>query len=149
MRFAELKGKPFQIVGTTTEGEKFDQSVLKGKVYLMNFWATWVTPCVAMYPDLLALAVQYQDEGFTIVGYSLDDDLDKLKDYVETKKMPWVNLSEKMSSENKQPSLSEFYGITTIPTLILVGSDGTVLETDLDIDQLKVKLEEIFSEKNK
>ena len=144
LRFAELDGKPFQIVGTTAAGEKFDSSALKGKVYLVNFWATWVTPCIAQYPELLALYVQYKDKGFEIVGYNMDEELDKFDDYIKAKNVPWPNISEKKSVDNKQPSLSEFYGITTIPTLILVGKDGKVIENDIDLEQLKTKLAELF-----
>lgn len=144
LRFAELEGKPMQVVGTTVEGDKFSSASLKGKVYLVNFWATWVTPCLAQYPELLALYIQYKDKGFEIVGYNMDEELDPFKDYVSSKKIPWPNISEKMSLDNKQPSLSEFYGITTIPTLILVGEDGKVIENDIDVEQLKTKLTELY-----
>ena len=131
-----------KVVGTTIKGEKFNQDVLKDKVFLVNFWATWVTPCIAQYPELLALYIQYHDKGFEIVGYNMDTELDKYKDYVAQKNVPWPNLSEKMSLDNKQPSMSEFYGITTMPTLILVGKDGNVIKNDVDIDTLKKLLAE-------
>ncbi|MBQ3388664.1 MAG: TlpA family protein disulfide reductase [Thermoguttaceae bacterium] len=142
LRFAELEGKPLKVVGTTVSGAKFDPDSLKGKVFLLNFWATWVTPCIAQYPELLALYIQYHDKGFEIVGYNMDTELDKFKDYVAQKNVPWENLSEQMSTDNKQPSMAEFYGITTMPTLILVGKDGNVIKNDVDIDTLKKLLAE-------
>lgn len=144
LRFAELDGKPMKVVGTLANGEKFNQDTLKDKVYLVDFWATWVTPCIAQYPELLALYVQYHDKGFEIVGYNMDTELEKFTDYVDSKNVPWPNISEKMSTDNKQPSLSEFYGITTMPTLVLVGKDGNVIKNDIDIETLKTKLAEEF-----
>ena len=144
MRFAELEGKPLKVVGTTVKGDKFNQDVLKDKIFLVDFWATWVTPCIAQYPELLALYIQYHDKGFEIVGYNMDTELDKYKDYVAQKNVPWPNLSEQMSIDNKQPSMAEFYGITTMPTLILVGKDGNVIKNDVDIETLKKILAEQF-----
>lgn len=144
VRFADLTGKPFEVVGTLANGQPFDSSVLKNKVVLVNFWGTWVEPCLAQYPDLLALYIQYQDKGFEIVGYSLDDDVAKLNDYLTSKKVLWPNLSETLSQKNQIPLLTEFYGITGLPTMILVGRDGRVIETDIDMDKLEKKLEEIF-----
>ena len=147
LRFSQLDGKPMKVVGTMANGEKFDPKSLDGRVYLIDFWATWVTPCIAQYPELLALYVQYQDQGFEIIGYNMDEEVEKFKDYMTSKNVPWPSISEKMSTENKQPSLSEFYGITTMPTLILVGKDGKVIKTDIDMDTLKAKLAEEFKEK--
>ena len=144
IRFADLPGKPFDIVGTLADGSSFDNSTLKGKIVLVNFWGTWVTPCLAQYPDLLALYIQYQDRGFEIVGYSVDEDIDKLNDYLKTKKVLWPNLSETLSRKNKITSLTDFYGITGVPTLILIGRDGRVIATDLEMDELKAKLEELL-----
>ncbi|MGI5831708.1 MAG: TlpA family protein disulfide reductase [Thermoguttaceae bacterium] len=144
LRFAELEGKPMKVVGTTLSGERFNPDSLKGKVYLVNFWATWVTPCLVQYPELVALYIQYHDKGFEIVGYNMDQELDKCKDYVAQKNVPWTNISEQMSADNKQPSMPEFYGITTMPTLILVGKDGNVIKNDVDIDTLKTTLAELF-----
>ena len=144
LRFAELEGKPMKVVGTTASGEKFDPNSLKGKVFLLDFWASWVTPCIAQYPELLALYTQYHDKGFEIVGYNMDTEIDKFKDFVAQKNVPWENLSEQMSTENKQPSVAEFYGITTVPILILVGKDGNVIKNNVDIETLKKLLDEQF-----
>ena len=144
IRFAELPGKPFEIVGTLADGSAFDPASLKGKVVLVNFWATWVTPCLAQYPDLLALYIQYQDRGFEIVGYSTDEEVEKLNDYLTTKKVLWPNLSETLSRKNKITSLTDFYGITGLPTLILIGRDGRVIATDLEIGDLRTQLETLM-----
>lgn len=144
LRFAELKGKPFELVGSLADGNPFDSASTSGKIVLVNFWATWATPCIAQYPDLLALYVQYRDKGFEIVGYSVDEDVTKLNDYLTSKKVLWPNLSETVSREKKMPLLTEFYGITGVPTMLLLDRDGRVLENDLELEQLKVKLDELF-----
>lgn len=144
LRFADLKGKPFEMIGSLADGGEFDSASLKGKIVLVNFWATWATPCLAQYPDLLALYIQYKDKGFEIVGYSVDEDVAKLNDYLTTKKVLWPNLSETVSREKKLPLLTEFYGITGVPTMILIDRNGRVLENDMELEQLKVKLDEMF-----
>lgn len=144
IRFVDLKGKPFELVGSLADGNAFDSASVNGKIVLVNFWATWATPCIAQYPDLLALYVQYRDKGFEIVGYSVDEDTAKLNDYLNSKKVLWPNLSETVSREKKMPLLTEFYGITGVPTLLLLDREGRVLENDLELEQLKVKLDDIF-----
>ncbi len=144
IRFSRLKGNPMTIAGFTPDGKKFDASPLKGKVVLVNFWATWATPCIAQYPELLALYMQYQDQGFEIVGYSVDEKVDELNDYISSKKLPWGNISAAVTQQQKGTLMTEFYGITAVPTLILIGKDGKVLETDLSIDQLKARLDELL-----
>lgn len=144
IRFADLEGKPFSIAGCLPDGDKFNAEPLKGKYVLVNFWATWATPCLVQYPDLLALYVQYHDKGFEIVGFSIDDDIAKLKDYTSSKNIPWTNLSAKATQDKNLPLISDFYGITNIPTMILIGPDGKVLANDISMDNLKTKLAELL-----
>lgn len=74
-------------VNTTTDIQKiFDDS--KGKVILLNFWATWCKPCVKEFPELMKLYANYKDKGFELVFISLDDIAD-----VETKLKPFLTKS--------------------------------------------------------
>lgn len=144
LRFAALKGQEMPIAGTLIDDKPFDPATIKGKVVLVNFWATWCAPCRMIYPEVLALYQKYQSRGFEVVGYSIDSDVNQLRKYVAENKIPWSILSEEISVENKHPSLREYYGISGVPTLILIGKDGKVITQHADIDAIKNLLAEQF-----
>jgi thiol-disulfide isomerase/thioredoxin len=139
-----LVGKPLEIAGTTLDSNKFDLSEYKGKIVVVDFWATWCPPCRAALPGLMKLHERFHKQGFEIVGVSLDPDLDKLGAFVEENKLPWINLvGEKDGDEMKFP-LAEKYEIDAIPSMFLVGKDGKVLARDLSEKELEKKLEELL-----
>jgi thiol-disulfide isomerase/thioredoxin len=140
-----LVGKPIEIAGTTLDGNKFDLSEYKGKVVVVDFWATWCPPCRAALPGLMKLHERFHKQGLEVVGVSLDPDLDKLGTFVEENKLPWINLvGEKEGDEMKFP-LAEKYEIDAIPSMFLVGKNGKVLARDLSEKELEKKLEELLA----
>jgi thiol-disulfide isomerase/thioredoxin/uncharacterized membrane protein len=142
-----LVGKPLEIAGTTLDGNKFDLSEYKGKIVVVDFWATWCPPCRAALPGLMKLHERFHKQGFEVVGVSLDPDVDKLGAFVEENKLPWINLvGEKEGDEMKFP-LAEKYEIDAIPSMFLVGKDGKVLARDLSEKELEKKLEELLGQK--
>ncbi len=140
-----LVGKPLEIAGTTLDSNKFDLSEYKGKIVVVDFWATWCPPCRAALPGLMKLHERFHAKGFEVVGVSLDPDLDKLGAFVEENKLPWINLvGEKDGDEMKFP-LAEKYEIDAIPSMFLVGKDGKVLARDLSEKELEKKLDELLA----
>ena len=79
IRRLTLPGHPIELKGTLVGGKPFDQDSLKGKVVLVDFWATWCGPCRAELPNVVKNYKKYHDKGFEVVGISLDDDRDKLE----------------------------------------------------------------------
>ncbi|MBQ1277294.1 MAG: thioredoxin family protein, partial [Thermoguttaceae bacterium] len=76
---------------------------------------------------------KYNAAGFEILGYSLDQDLDALHKFEKDRKLPWKTASQKLSLEYKTKKfvdLAQYYGVTGIPTMILVGKDGKVLSVN-------------------
>jgi thiol-disulfide isomerase/thioredoxin len=139
-----LVGKPLEIAGTTLDGNKFDLSEYKGKIVVVDFWATWCPPCRAALPGLMKLHERFHKQGLEVVGVSLDQDVDKLGAFVEENKLPWINLvGEREGDEMKFP-LAEKYEIDAIPSMFLVGKDGKVLARDLSEKELEKKLEELL-----
>jgi len=144
LRRLSLPGHPMEITGTLLNGKAFDQKTLAGKVVLVDFWATWCGPCVAEIPNVLEQYAKYHDKGFEVVGISLDQDRDALEKFVSEQKIPWPILFEKPQGEGWQHPLATFYGISGIPTVVLIGRDGNVITLDARGEKLGERLDELF-----
>jgi len=145
MRRLSLPGKPMEITGTLLKtGKPFDQKSLVGKVVLVDFWATWCGPCVAEIPNVLEQYEKYHDKGFEVVGVSLDQDRDALEKFVAEQKIPWPILFEQSEGDGWQHPLATFYGISGIPTVILIGRDGNVITLDARGEKLGERLDALF-----
>ena len=108
------------IEGTTTKGDTFRLSDYKGKVVMLNCWATWCGPCRMEIPDLVALQKKYEGRGFTIVGLSDDDDLEKPKAFAAQNDMTYPILL-------MSPDVHRAFNIEAIPTTLLVDKEGRVV----------------------
>jgi thiol-disulfide isomerase/thioredoxin len=118
----DLNGKPLSVGG------------FKGKVVLVEFWATWCGPCRAELPNIIATYKKYHDRGFEIIGVSLDSDRDKLESFLKKQKMTWPQYFDCLGWENK---LAGKYGVESIPFTILIGPDGKIIGTDLRGEKLE------------
>ncbi|MBR5759804.1 MAG: TlpA family protein disulfide reductase, partial [Thermoguttaceae bacterium] len=125
------------VEGLFLDGKEIKWEEYRGKVVLIDFWATWCGPCRAEIPNVKALYEKYHDAGFEVVGYSVDEDLDVLREFEENEKLPWKTMSEKLSMDKKNDkdepvykNLSAYYGVNAIPTMILVGKDGKAIDTE-------------------
>ncbi len=94
----------------------------KGKVILLNYWATWCGPCKVEIPDLVALQNEYRDQGFVVLGVSQDDDPETLRAFAASFKMNYPIIVGR-----DQPELLDAQGpLWGLPTSYLIGRDGTI-----------------------
>jgi thiol-disulfide isomerase/thioredoxin len=132
--------------GVMTNGAEIDWNSYRGKVVLIDFWATWCGPCRAEIPNVKAMYDKYHDAGFEVVGYSCDSDVNALKNFERTQRLPWKTVSQKLSNDSPKPfvDLLRYYAISGIPTLILVDQDGNVLDANAKGQRLETLLQDLF-----
>src|SRR5882762_2014003 len=121
-----LAGKPLTLEGTTVDGSKFSTADWKGKVVLVDFWATWCGPCKEELPRVKKVYADFHKDGLEILGVSCDKKGEILKQFMtENPDMPWPQLFDPNAKGGWHP-LAESYGIMGIPTMFLIDKKGIV-----------------------
>jgi thiol-disulfide isomerase/thioredoxin len=136
-------GKPLDLKVTAVDGRKVDLAELKGKVVLIDFWATWCGPCVAEVPNVVAAYEKLNPKGFEIIGISFDEDEDALKGFTKKKKMPWVQFFDGQGWKNK---FGREFGINSVPTMWLLDKQGNLRDLEARAN-LTDKVEKLLAEK--
>ena len=125
--------------------EKLNLKSLEGKVVLIDCWATWCGPCLAEVPNMLEQYGKYHDKGFEIIGYSCDTNVEALLKFVIKENPPWIIGSTVLSGKEELKNYLTYYGVSGIPTMILIGRDGKVLSIKARGAVLNKLLEEQFA----
>jgi thiol-disulfide isomerase/thioredoxin len=142
-----MVGKPLVIEGRTSTGGKFSSADYKGKVVMVDFWATWCGPCIAELPNVKKVYAAYHDKGFEIVGLSCDSGDDELNAFTKEKEMPWVQLRETSQTQAKNwHPLAEKYHVDGIPQMFLIDRDGILRYVDAR-NNLEKKVSALVEEK--
>lgn len=127
------------IEGKALDGAAVSTAAFKGKVVLVDFWATFCPPCRDEIPRVLAAYEKYHAKGFEVLAVSLDQNEADLKKFVEEKKLPWPQIYEGADA------IAEKFGIESIPSTYLLGTDGKIIAVGLRGEALAQKLEELFA----
>lgn len=137
----ELKSKPLDLKFTTTTGEEFDLAKMRGKVVLIDFWASWCGPCISEMPNVVAYYEKMHDKGLEVVGISLDKDKDKMEAAIKKNKMPWPQYFDGLGWKNK---ISTKYGINSIPRLWVIDKEGKLSTTTSRLTSIESKVDELL-----
>jgi len=118
--------KPEMKFHSATTGGDIDLAKLKGKIVVIDFWATWCGPCMAEAGHMVELNQKYAPQGLQMIGVSLDDNAGALKNIVKEKNFTWPQYFDGRGWQNKY---AQMFGVDSIPRTFIVGPDGAVLWT--------------------
>ena len=143
--YEEISGSFVDLHMSTPDGKEMALSdyVGKGKVVLVDFWASWCGPCRAEMPNVLRVYNQYKDKGFEIVGVSFDSSKDAWMKAIGDMRLPWPQMSDLKGWESEG---AKKYAITGIPATILFDKDGNIIARDLRGEELKEAVEKCFAD---
>jgi thiol-disulfide isomerase/thioredoxin len=131
LRRFEAIGKPFELAFTeAVSGSAIAMKDLKGKVVVVDFWATWCGPCVAEMPKMKSLYAEYKEKGVEFIGVSLDQKeggLEKLKDFVHKEGITWPQYFQ---GDGWQSKFSMSWGINSIPAVFVVDQEGKLYSVE-------------------
>jgi peroxiredoxin len=149
-RFKALVKKMKEIMGigippkdftvTTLSGKSFTLSRQKGKVILVDFWATWCRPCIVEMPNLKKTYEKYHAKGFEIIGVSLDNKKENLNEYIKKENLGW---QISFSGKGWGDETAALYSVDGIPSTWLVDKKGMLRQRDLrgeDLDKAIARL---------
>jgi thiol-disulfide isomerase/thioredoxin len=120
-----------------TKNKTTNTKAFRGKVTLIDFWASWCAPCRKVNPELLKVYDEFKDNGFEILGISLDTDAEKWKNALRKDNLTWENVIEK---EGFNGEISAKYNITQIPSNYLIDQNGKIVAKNVDMKTLKIQL---------
>ncbi len=128
----DLAGKPLSIAR------------FKGKVVLVDFWATWCGPCIAELPNVKAAYDKHHAKGFEIVGISLDSERAKLDKFIADKHLPWPQYFD---GKGWQSKLAGVYGVNSIPATYLLDGEGKIIAKNLRGEALEEAVAKALTKK--
>lgn len=108
-----------------------------GQITLIHFWASWCLPCKREHPTLLKLYNQFKEQGFTVVGISLDTNRSAWLNAVTTEQLKWLQLSDLKGWTSPAATL---YGVKLIPYNLLLDTNGTIIGKNLHLEEIEALL---------
>jgi peroxiredoxin len=124
-------------------GEEVSLSSLKGKVVLLDFWATWCGPCVTEMPAVKATWQKYQKDNFVIVGISLDNSKKAFDSFIKKEGIDWFQYFDGAGWDNK---IARLYNIHSIPHTVLIDHQGVIRAIGLRGQQLYKRIGDLLQQ---
>ncbi len=136
------RGEPQNMTFTATDGTAVDLTQYRGKVVLLDFWATWCGPCREEVPNVVAAFHRFHDQGLEVIGVSLDRDLGTMTQFTADNGMTWPQNFDGQGWDN---ALARHYGVRAIPAMYFFDKKGRLVTRDAREDlqgQIAVLLRE-------
>jgi peroxiredoxin len=134
----DIGSKAVDFTGLSPEGHAISLSDFAGKYVLIEFWAAWCGPCRRENPNLVKVYHKFHQDGFEILGVSLDNNREDWLKAIETDQLVWSHVSD-LKFWDSEPA--KLYGIRHIPSNVLVDREGTIVGKNLKSDQLSALLD--------
>lgn len=131
------------LVGQSPTGEEVQLSDLRGKVVLIDFWASWCGPCRRENPNVRRVYAKYAPQGFEILGVSLDRNKERWEKAIADDGLEWLHISD---LKHWQSEFAKVYGVRSIPETVLLDQEGRIIARGLRGAQLEQRLAQIFGE---
>ncbi len=126
----------------STTGDSLSLSDLRGKVVLLDFWASWCGPCRRENPNVVNVYKKYQEDGFTVMSVSLDKDEGRWLAAIEQDNLNWPNHVSDL--KQWQSRVARMYGVSGIPFTVLIDQEGKIIRTKLRGTELEEELKRIY-----
>lgn len=130
-----------ELILPTKDNKDLALSSFRGKIVLIDFWASWCAPCRKELPNVKRVYEKYKNKGFEILGVSLDKDRDAWLEAIDKEGLKWPQVSD---LKFWQSEACQTYAVQSIPYTVLVDKEGKIIATDLRGADLDKKLAEIF-----
>lgn len=135
------KAIDFQV--TDLNGNPLSLKKYRGKVILLDFWATWCGPCLVEMPNVKRVYQKYKDQNFQIIGISLDTSRSNLRSYLKREGITWPQFFDGAGWKN---SIAQKYGINSIPRMYLIDGNGIIRKENVRGRALEVAVAELVRE---
>lgn len=129
--------------GQSPDGETIKLSDLRGKVVLIDFWASWCGPCRRENPNVVKMYNKYHDKGFEILGVSLDSSKERWVGAIEQDGLTWPHISDLKKWQSEYAAL---YGVRSIPHTVLLDAEGKIIARGLRGINLEKKVAEVLGQ---
>ena len=120
--------KPFPFHAVDLNGNTISLDNYKGKVLVLDFWATWCGPCLGEMPNVIAAYDALHKNGLEVIGVSLDTDKAKLLGYIKANHVPYPQLYD---GKQFDEAVAKLYGVQAIPFCLVIGKDGTIVAVNV------------------
>lgn len=127
------KAPAFTLSSINGDSVSLDQLIKKNKYVLLDFWASWCTPCRATNRNIAPLYADLKSKGIEVVSISVDENKELWKKAVQSDKIPWPQL---ISASMKSEAVLN-YNVQSLPSTFLIDKDGVIVKQGIEIDQLK------------
>jgi peroxiredoxin len=125
-----------------TDGKEINLEDYKGKVVLIDFWASWCQPCKREMPNVKRVYAEFHDKGFEIIGISLDNNESAFRGYVTSQNLIWPQVFD---GRGWQSEIGRIYAVNSIPATFLLDRDGKIRHKNLRGHELRSAVEKLIS----